>query len=52
MQVRKNRCDATETEVFGQPLEQEFSGQAEGESDLRRMCHPGKSCRNQVGSQL
>ena len=33
-------------------LEQEYSGHAEGESDLRWMCQPGDSCRNQVGSQL
>ena len=34
------------------PLEQEYSGQAEGESDLKRICQPGESFRNQVGSQL
>ena len=33
------------------PHEQEYSGQAEGEPDLKRMCQPGESCRNQVGSQ-
>ena len=33
-------------------LEQEYSEPAEGESDLKRMCQPGESCRNQVGSQL
>ena len=33
-------------------LEQEYSGHAEGESDLKRMCQPGESCRNQVRSQL
>ena len=33
-------------------LEQEYSENAEGESDLKRMCQPGESCRNQVGSQL
>ena len=32
--------------------EQECSGHAEGESDLKRMCQPGENCRNQVGSQL
>ena len=35
-----------------QQLEQEYSGHAEGESDLKRMCQPKESCRNQVGSQL
>ena len=29
-------------------LEQEYSEHAEGESDLKRMCQPGESCRNQV----
>ena len=29
-----------------QQLEQEYSGHAEGESDLKRMCPPGESCRN------
>ena len=28
-------------------LEQEYSGHAEGESDLKQMCQPGESCRNQ-----
>ena len=28
------------------------SSQAEDESDLKRMCQPGESCKNQVGSQL
>ena len=32
-------------------LEQEYSGHAEGESDLKRMCQPGESCRNQVEEQ-
>ena len=27
-------------------LEQEYSGHAEGESDLKQMCQPGESCRN------
>ena len=30
------------------PLEQEYSGHAEGESDLKWMCQPGESCSNQV----
>ena len=34
------------------PLEQEYSGHSEGESDLKQMCQPGENCRNQVGSQL
>ena len=32
------------TEVFLRPLEQEYSGHAEGESDLKWMCQPGESC--------
>ena len=32
--------------------EQECSGHAEGEPDLKRMCQPGENCKNQVGSQL
>ena len=34
------------TEAFVQQLEQECSGHAEGESDLKRMCQPGESCRS------
>ena len=40
------------TEVFVRPLEQEYSGHAEGESELKRRCQPKESCRKQVGSQL
>ena len=57
MQIRKTwqvRCGRTE--VFVRQLKQEQSGHAEGlsnrMSDLKRMCQPGESCRNQVGSQL
>ena len=34
------------------PPEQECSGHAEGEPDLKRMCQPGENCKNQVGSLL
>ena len=30
------------TKVFVRPLEQEYSGHAEGESDLKPMCQPGE----------
>ena len=33
-------------------LEQEYSEHAEGESDLKRMCQPGESCRNRVESDI
>ena len=33
-------------------LEQEYSEHAEGESDLKRMCQSGESCRNQVGKSI
>ena len=52
MQIRKNRCDVAEPRFFLRPLEQEYSGHAEGESDLKWMCQPGESCSNQVESQL
>ena len=53
MQIRENRRNVHgRTEVFVRQLEQEYSEHAEGESDLKRMCQPGESCRNQVGSQL
>ena len=47
MQIGKMWCGRTE--VFVRPLEQMYSEQAEGESDLKRMCQPGESCKNQVG---
>ena len=51
MQIRENRCDVAEPS-FVRLLEQECSGHAEGEPDLKRMCQPGESCNNQVESQL
>ena len=38
MQIRKNRCDVpARTDVFVRPLEQEYSGQAEGGSVRREL---------------
>ena len=54
MQIRKNRCDAKELRFLEEPLEQEYSGQAEGESDLKYLDVPAsrRELQNQVGSQL
>ena len=52
MQIRENRCDVAEPRFLCGLLEQECSGHAEGEPDLKRMCQPGENCKNQVGSQL
>ena len=35
MQIRKNRCDVAEPRFFVRQLEQEYSGHAEGKSDLK-----------------
>ena len=50
MQIRENRRDVAEPRFLCDNSSK--SEHAEGESDLKRMCQPGESCRNQVGSQL
>ena len=52
MQIGQNRCDVAELRFFVRLPKQECSGHAEGKPDLKQMCQPGESCRNQVGNQL
>ena len=51
MQIRKDGCNVAEPRFLGDNSSKS-SGHAEGEPDLKRMCQPGESCRNQIGNQL